>query len=716
MSWATGKIKLFGASCCATAIIVCLYIFQSPLLQQVDLQIYDSLLRGSSYAPPSQHIAIIDIDEKSLEELGQWPWPRYRLAQLLDTLDKAGVASIGLDVLLAENDRTSPERIVEALENDFGLRVGFQGLPVGLQDNDAYLAEVLRRVPVVLGTKLEYREDAPAAEESPAHSLGIVETVQKGAPSPKETIFKARGLISPLPLFMRTAPLAIIDVAPDMDGVVRRIPVAARLDDVLYFSLSLRTLMQALGSTQIMLVGGEYGLEGIRLEGLDAFIPTSPEGMLHIPFKGRAESYPYISAVDVIEKKVPQEALEGKIVFVGSSAAGLLDMRATPYSAVYPGVEVHATTVDAILHKEFIVTPSWTPAAQVGGIIVAGVLCLLLFTVTRVSIYLGTGLFMGAGTVFFSQWLWAQGLYFSPTYISLNIVLQALLLAVLRMWQSEHQKKYIQTIFGQYVAPEVVDTLVASGKNHFKGEECDVTIMFTDIRGFTAIADGLSPEEVVELLNAYFTPITALIRDARGTLDKFIGDALMAFWGAPMPVENHEQMAVATALQIGHALTDINKKLLERFDITLTMGIGLHSGSVYAGNMGSEELIEYTIIGDNVNIASRLEGLSGIYGLPLIASDALRQKCPDVGVFVHIDDVVLRGKTQAMPIYTILDVEEAERSRAELLRFEEARNAFLAQEGAKAKELFTALYTDFPTRATLYELFIQRLTSKEAKV
>lgn len=704
-----GRIGLWGLSCLASLIIVQLYIFQFPILRQINLRVYDEFLKHSTFAPPSPGIAIVDIDEESLQSLGQWPWPRYRLAQLLERLDETGVAAVGLDVLLAEPDRTSPERIQSSLRDDLGLSIEFEGLPPALSDNDAFFAEILAKVPVVLGTKLDYSRETPPLEGQQEHELSSVVLGKADAISPLETILRAKGLISPLPGFVKNAPLGMIDVAPDMDGVIRSVPLISMVGDTPYANLGLRTLLRAFESRQLVLAGDGYGLREVRIRDLGVTIPVSPSGMAYVPFKGGARTYPYYSAIDVLQGKVGAEALRDRIVFLGSSAAGLLDMRATPYTSVYPGVEVHATTVDAVLNQEFIHVPEWTPAAQLAGIVVTGLLCGFFFSQAGFIVYFGAGALVTAGAVGLSRWLWLQGIFFSPTYIILTVALQVLFLATYRFWLSERQKKRIQTIFGLYVAPEVVDNIVASGKNYFKGEECDITVMFTDIRKFTSIAEKLTPEQVVELLNCYFTPMTAIIRDSKGTLDKFIGDALMAFWNAPVAVENHQAVAVESALRIKESLEGVNKELQKLFGLSLRMGIGLHTGSVYAGNMGSEELIEYTIIGDSVNVASRLEGMSSHYGLTIVVSESIREAAPGAGVYIHIDDVILKGKTEPIAIYTVLRPEEARLRAEELACFAEAKTAFVRGAKDVALESFEFLSTNYPEQATLYTAFTGRI-------
>lgn len=704
-----GRIGLWGLSCLASLIIVQLYIFQFPLVRQINLRIYDELLKHSTYSPPSQGIAIVDIDEKSLQTLGQWPWPRYRLAQLLERLDEIGAAAVGLDVLLAEPDRTSPERIQGSLRDDLGLAVTFEGLPRALSDNDAYFAEVLAKKPVVLGTKLDYTRETPPLPGQQEHGLSSIVMAKADAISPQETIFKAKGLISPLPIFVENASLGMIDVAPDMDGVIRAVPLVSMVGDTLYANLGLRTLLRAIESRQLLLRGDGYGLQEVHIRDLGVSVPVSPSGMAYIPFKGGARTYSYYSAVDVLEGKVGLEELSDRIVFIGSSAAGLLDMRATPYTSVYPGVEVHATTVDAVLNQEFICVPAWTPAAQLSAIIATGLLCGFFFSQAGFIVYFGAGGALTAGAVGLSQWLWSQGIFFTPTYIILTVALQVLFLATFRFWLSERQKKRIQTIFGLYVAPEVVDSIVASGKNYFRGEECDITVMFTDIRKFTSIAEKLTPEQVVDLLNCYFTPMTAIIRDTKGTLDKFIGDALMAFWNAPVAVDNHSAVAVEAALRIKESLKSVNRELQKLFGLSLKMGIGLHTGSVYVGNMGSEELIEYTIIGDSVNVASRLESMSSYYGLTIVVSESIRKAAPEAGVYIHIDDVILKGKTEPIAIYTVVRPQEAQERAEELARFADAKAAL--NRGAKdiASEAFEFLSQQYPEHAALYASFGERI-------
>ena len=690
------------------AFMVFSYIQQPHFMRILDHKVYDAFLHFYHDKDISPAPVIIDLDEQTLAKYGQWPWPRFLIAELLQGIVKQGAASVGVDVLFVEEDRSSPRQMVHNFKRFHGLDVRFENLPDSFHDYDALLARTVRELPVVLGMYLRFEGEPDEGAEAPPTVGTIVQKSPDAAPH-EQRIAHATGASLPLKTYWDAAPFGLLNMNPDEDGVVRRILLLARYKDKIYLSLSLRALMAALGQKNIMLRAGPDGLEAVRVGKF--IIPVSPEGNITVPFKGPARTYPYYSAKDVLDGVLPEGALKGRIAFIGTSAPGLMDIRISPLDRVYPGVEVHAATLDAMLQQRFLRIPPWTPGAQFLAIAFCGLIAAPAFGFARPRVYLLVVAAMLGGALYASAHFFTSGFVVSPLYVMLTIGLQGALLLCLRFWQEDRQKNVLRNAFSRYVAPEVVERITKRQGDIFAGEEVEATIMFTDIRQFTAISESLRPDQVVALLNRYFTSMTALVRGNRGTLDKFVGDALMAFWNAPVPVPGHPALAVKTALAMQAALTNMNDGLQRDFGHAIAMGVGLHTGNVFVGNMGSEELLNYTVIGDSVNLASRLEGLCPQYGADMVISAQTMMLCAeDAGcafAFQQLDTLRVKGKVQPMSVFTVLPLEEGEERRMELEAWREAFSAYTQGDFSKAGKMAATLGREFPDRP-LYQLYAER--------
>jgi len=481
------------AGLCITAAMLFAYIGRPALLTRLDLAVYDLLLPLRAAPSPSPVPVIIDLDEASVVEYGQWPWPRYLVADLLDALTEHGVAVVGLDIMFAEADRSSPERVRETLRRDKGLGFEYSGIPQEFHDYDRILARALQRNPAVIGAYASF--SGSGGEAPPPPSIGIIEREKSGAIPWLEIMREAKSAVLPLPALREAAPLGFINAGPDMDGIVREIPLVVRIGESVHPSLSLRVLMRALNLRNLTLESGAYGLEAVRL-GNKYSVPVTPQGMLRIPFAGPRRTYPYHSAADVLAGRVPREALQGRVAFVGTSLAGLADIRATPLDPACPGVEIHAAAVDAMLTGNAVAIPLWTPAAQAGIILLAGLLSTLAFGFAGPSVYLPVAAALMCGTIQLARYLFSQGLCLSPLYGVLTVAALGALLLLVRFWQEEKQKRILRGIFSRYVSPAVVSRVTRTAGDLMAGEERDLSIMFTDIRGFTSLSETLRPQEV----------------------------------------------------------------------------------------------------------------------------------------------------------------------------------------------------------------------------
>lgn len=687
--------------------MLCCYIQQPRLLRMLDYKIYDAMLHAVADGGVTPFPVIVDLDEASLEAYGQWPWPRFLLADLLYKLRQKGVAAVGVDILLAEEDRASPRKLQSDLKRFLDLNVSFAGLPGALQDYDKLLADSLDKKTVLsMYCRFAAKNNTPNASGAPAPDpVGSVIQKTPDARAVEMRISNTAAATLPLPEFWETSSVGMINMSPDADGVVRRLPLVGLYRDQMYASLGLRTLMAALGTQTLVSRIGPDGLESVRLG--QTTIPVAPDGSFYVPYRGGTRTFPYYSAKDILTGAVPAEKLQGKLVFLGSSAPGLLDTRTSPLARVYPGVEVHATVADAILAQTFLRVPPWTPGLQALCIAVCAAISSLAFGLAKPRVYVPTGIFLLGGIVFASMQLFRNGFVVSPLYAAATVAILGTLLLLVRFRQEERQKTILRNTFSRYVAPDVVERIAKLDGDIFAGEEREMTIMFTDIRGFTTLSENLAPRQIVQLLNRYFTPMTALVRANKGTLDKFIGDALMAFWNAPVPVSGHPLKAVITALEMQEELKKLNNDLRAEFGRSIAMGVGVHTGKAYVGNMGSEELLNYTLIGDNVNLASRLEGLCPQFGVGIVVSAETKDQCGEALAFLPLDTVRVKGKEQPVSIFTAMRPEEWEKRNAELQEYIAALGVYASGNFAAARPLFAALSTRFPNDA-LYALYANR--------
>ncbi|GHS86503.1 guanylate cyclase [Campylobacterota bacterium] len=695
---------------------IALYIAQPSMLTRLDLKIYDLLLPLRSASAPSDIPIIVDIDEASLDAYGQWPWSRYLVADLVDALQRYEVAAIGIDVLFAEPDRSSPDRVRQDLARDKGVDMRFLGLPSHLGDYDLLLSDSLSRTPSVLGVYANFGggiavtdEIADRARNDSMRSIKTIEHASAGAIDWLPLLPQAVSVVQPLSVLSANTPTGFINAVPDADGIVRSIPLLVRVGGEAHPALSLRTLMLAMDTNNLTLITGADGLEAVKAGGFQTAI--SPQGLLRLPFIGARKSYPYFSAADILRGEAAADDLRGRIAFVGTSSPGLVDLRSTPFDASYPGVEFHAAAVDAILTGNAIVIPAWTPAVQLLGILLYGVLSALAFGFARPRVYLGAAIVLLLIAVLIARELFAAGFFISPIYFMLTIALSGTLLLLSRFWQEERRRLVLQETFSRYVSPEIVRRIVATRGDLaalMAGEERELSIMFTDIRGFTTLSETLTPHEIVTLLGRYFTPMTALVRENEGTLDKFLGDGLMAYWNAPLDVPNHAAKAVSAAVSMQENLPLLNEKLRAELGLEIPIGIGIHSGRAFVGNMGSSDLVNYTLIGDNVNLASRLEELTPKYGAGVVISGETAALCGDSFAFVCLDTLRVKGKQKPVTIYQPLRHAAAEARKEELSRWDEARGRYTAGEFEEARRLLGGLCEEFAD-TLLYAVFYERV-------
>ena len=708
------QLFLFTTGLAASILMVILFITHPPFLKLLDYKLYDQFLREYHDDKATDIPVVIDLDEKSLAELGQWPWPRYRVAMLLKYLQAYGASAIATDIVFAEPDRTSPTVFREQLKKEMKVDVKIEGLPPALADNDKLLAHNLKSGPFVLG--FDFRTEKVLRDDGVAHEtmgcfvkpVNVAIKSMPGAPSPHDILLRAEEAICPLPILtMATPRTGFITISPDLDSVYRRVPLLFSWNKKFYPSLALASIMQATGMKSMIITMSPIGVASIRLGPI--VIPTDSRGRMLINFRGPMKTFQYISASDVLNKKLKPGALQGKICFLGTSATGLKDIRATPLDPGYPGVEAHCTVVDNILSKQFLTVPDWANGLELVLMVGVGLLTTVLLMWAKAGwlilplIGLGYGMWYGSVKMFTDY-----DYYISPLYAYLNLALTFTLLTVIKFWREEHAKKFIHGAFAHYLAPSVITQIMDNPDAlSLEGQEKDITIQFSDVRSFTSLSEKLTPTQVTDLLHDYLTPMTRIITEHEGTLDKFIGDAVMAFWNAPLDIENHEEKSLLAALAQQDKLEELNKEFIEKFGFTIAVGIGIHSGPVRVGNMGSADLFDYTLIGDNVNLASRLEGLTKFYGQKLVVSQVIADACKGKYYFRILDSVRVKGKVEPVTIYTAYTLEKAEGRKEELDLYEKAHDLYLKQEFDRARELFEQL-KGMDAEPLLYDMYIER--------
>lgn len=691
----------------AAFLVSCVFLVQPHFARRMDGAIYDGFMTAGVTRPAHPAPVIIDIDEKSLEKHGQWPWPRNLFASLIEKIHSAGAAAIGIDILQHEPDGASPLNVAARLKNDFGAMLDISGLPPNLLDNDLFFNKAIANRPVVLGALAFFGGNEKLPSKLP-RPLGLAEKTPPGAPNPRDTIARASGLLAPHPSFGTAAPTGIINASLNEEGTVHSVPLLVRAGDNIYASLSLRTLMAALGKGTLRLVSDRDGLAEF---GAGAYkLDVGHDGTFRPVYRGPARSYPYISAADVLSGQSGTGDLAGRIAFVGSSAAGLRDLVATPYDPAMPGVEIHATIVGNILSGESIRVPRWEPGFQLGAIFLVAATVAPLFVFLPAWAYAPLALCLLGGSIWGSWELFRSGLWLSPLYGSSSILLTAGGILPLRFWKEERGRRQLKAAFSRYVAPEVVERIAERGGRPLDGEQKEVSILFTDVRGFTSLSEKLEPNQIVRLLNDYFTPMTKCVTEREGTLDKFIGDALMAFWNAPLDVRDHQLKAVSAAIAMQDELKKLRQDFKKSFGVEIYMGAGINCGLVQVGNMGSKDLLDYTCIGDNVNLASRLEGLCKQYGADIIVSGAVRDACAGAMPFRLLDRIRVKGKSGPVNIFTPL--RDGEKPNP---AWDEALGAYFAGDFARAAALFSKIGGQCQGLSQACRLFRQRCENLEGK-
>ncbi|HEY8353622.1 MAG TPA: adenylate/guanylate cyclase domain-containing protein [Methylophilaceae bacterium] len=680
---------------------------------------YDTRLNLTMPRTVDSRVVIVDIDERSLQEQGHWPWGRHKLAQLVDRLfDDYGIKALGFDVVFAEKDDSSGLASLEAirqqhLQSNAAFAEVFEQLRPQL-DYDQRFADSLRERKVVLGYYFRNDEDRDGR-------VGMLPepSFVKGSFSGKTIAFmEATGFGANLPVLQEAAAAAgHFNPDPDEDGISRRVPMIMNLDGDGYEALSIALTRVAMGAPALQAgfaegfgVGKRYsGLEWLQLG--DYRIPVDARVTALIPYRGPQGSFRYVSATDVLNGKVEPAVLEDRIVLVGTTAPGLMDLRATPVQSVYPGVEIHANMIAGILDQNIKQRPAYTVGAEFVMLLLTGVLLALLLPALAPlwATAVATGVLVAY--VAFNLIVWQYANLVLPLASGLVLISAIYVINMTYGFFVESRgKRQLAGLFGQYVPPELVDEMAKNPQAiSLEGESRELTVLFSDVRGFTTISEGLDPKQLTQLMNEFLTPMTHVIHENRGTIDKYMGDAIMAFWGAPLHDPQHASHAVKAGMEMLAGLDALQAEFQRRGWPRLDIGIGLNTGIMTVGNMGSEFRMAYTVMGDAVNLGSRLEGLTKNYGVRMIVSEFTRAKAPEY-LYRELDIVRVKGKDKPVAIYEPLCAagEEDKALQDELKLYREALKLYRAQNWDLAEMQFINLQKLYPQRQ-LYAMYIERI-------
>jgi adenylate cyclase len=688
-----------------------------PYVDDMENMLYDSRIRLSAPGGKDDRIVIIAIDEASLDKQGHWPWTRDKLAGLVEQLIEYDVAVVGFDVVFAERDESADVEMLRALadmpqDNRFLQRL--EQLAPKL-DRDALFSESLTAGPVVLGYYF-HTSDQSAYEtgELPLPAFDLDESISGSVYIPR-----AYGFGANLEVLMATAYSAGFVSNPliDKDGVVRRAPLLHEYKLSVYESLALATAATYFNDISLpvfvessAIAAGYPPLEAIELAGTP--IPIDSQGAVLVPYRGPAGSFPYVSATEVMEGVVEDpEMLKDTIALIGATAPGLQDLRSTPFGSIYPGVEIHANVLAGLLDGNFRWEPAYTVAAEMIAVIVFGLLSALLLPIlTPIFATLAMLALIGAAWLV-NMYMWEDKLHVLPLAITLYALLGIYVINMVFGYLFEaRSRSHMNDLFGQYVPPDLVNAMSHDPQHYsLASEKRELSVLFSDIRDFTSLSEGLDAAELSELMNHYLTPMTRVIHETKGTIDKYIGDAIMAFWGAPVHDSSHASQAVGAALAMLRSLVDLNHQFLKRGWPELRIGIGVNTGPMSVGNMGSEFRRAYTVLGDSVNLGSRLEGLTKPYGVGLIVSETTAQAAPEF-FYREIDRVRVKGKAEPVTILEALGLKrEASEEQVTLAsQFNGALYMYRQQNWEPAKKAFQQLQLSEPD-SRLYDLYLQRI-------
>lgn len=696
------KIKKFSIyfvlSLSLSIFLSAIYIFFPSLPDSLDNRLRDYLFTIRGELPHNQNVVIVDIDETSIKSLGQWPWSRDKLAKILENLTLANVGIVGLDIVFAEEDRTSPHKILQ------DLKIYKKDVP----NYDLEFANVVENSPVILGYQFDLVKKDNANAKVPQIPAIFIE---KDKPQDKSYLIEAYNTILNIPQIQdRAYSSGFFNNIPDDTGIIRSVPLVISYDDTIYPSLALEVIRVINNTQKVVVQYDENGISNIVLD--DISIPTDRYGRMLINFRGAERSFKYISAIDIYNNNFDKSEIDGKIVLIGTSAAGLFDLRATPFDSIFPGVEVHANIIDNILMQDFIYKASWLDGANILIIFVLSIIIVMLTTYT--TFWANPIIFISFSTSYLFlvyNLLFDYGIVLNILFPIATVLIASIMTTLFDYFYNIKKEEAIKAKFASKVSKNVMDDILKNiDKNEFSAKSKEVTIFFSDIRGFTNISEKLDAKELISFLNRYMQPMSEIIIKYQGTIDKFIGDAIMAYWNAPIDIKNHCDLALKASLEQLEVLEKLNVELQKENLPKIDIGIGLNTGTVIVGEMGSSLRSDYTVIGDTINLGSRVESLCKYYDSKLNISNFTKDKLQEEYIFRFLDLVKVKGKNEPVEIWQVLGSGEAKESlKEELDLYHKAIEFYKNSDFINALEIIESLENnENKTNKNIYKIYITR--------
>ena len=691
-----GYVLLFG--------FLALYIADPKPVQFMRLKGFDfyQQMKPREIPPPERKpVTIIDLDEKSLGEVGQWPWPRNILAQLVDNLMKMGAVVVAFDIVFAEPDRMNPAAIADALK---GLDEDTKNKIRQFKSNDEIFAEAIKRSRVVLGQSTVENE-LEGVKLPPVKKSIAVRKYGPNVPDPLDLLPSFPALVRNVPIIEQAAGgrfggHGIFSIIPEQDGIIRRIPSLFVQGKDMFPALSVEMLRLATGRPTILVKVDQAGIKSLGIaRGLE--IPTDQNGRMW-PYFSKSDKAKYVSAVDVLNGTADPAMIKGKLTILGTSAIGLKDIRSIPTESNIPGVEVHVQIIETVLNKAYLTRPNFARGLELSVILFGGLAMIVLVPwVGALWTFMVFGV-TTAGVGFGSWHAFAEyRMLIDAVFTLVAIFLLYSTLTYLNYVREEASKKQVRGAFAHYLSPDMVERL-AENPDSLKlgGEMRDMTLLFCDVRGFTTISEQFDPVGLTSLINKLLTPLTNAILKRKGTIDKYMGDCIMAFWNAPLDNPNHAMDGCRSALAMLAEMEPLNTKLEQeakeegRKHVPLKVGLGLNSGPAVVGNMGSDMRFDYSVLGDTVNLAARLEGQSKSYGMNVVLGPNTYEAVKDELACIDLDFIQVKGKLTGVMIYGLLgDETVAQKPEFQELRklIFDAQEAYRAQKWDAAEAMFKTI-------------------------
>jgi adenylate cyclase len=668
--WFKRRFGYARLACLALLIgIAVLRVLDPGPIEELRVRTFDTFQRIDPRKKTARPVTIVDIDDKSMEKLGQWPWPRTRLADLITELTRLGAVVIAFDVVFSEPDRLNPDLVADTLRNlDEETRARLRALP----SNDQVFADAIRASRVVLGESGLPEELTALDKTLPVTGLAML------GEEPQRFMFDFPGLLRNVGVLEHAAAgRGLFTIRPERDGIVRRVPMIMLAQGQTMPSLSFEMLRVATGSGTILVKAEKAGINSLGIKGFQ--LPTDHNGQLWVHF-ARHDPSLYVPAINVLERTVAPDQIAGKLVLIGTSAVGLNDIKTTPVSRAMPGVEIHAQVLESALAGQVISQPIYGLVIEFAAALLFGVLVLafapMFGPITLVALgAVFASVLIGTSWYFYTQ----HRLLIDFTYPLMSTMSIYLTLIFSSFVREQAQRKQIRSAFAQYMSPTLVEQLAHSPeKLVLGGEDREMTIMFSDVRGFTSISESYKhdPQGLTALMNRFLTPLTNAILGRKGYIDKYMGDAIMAFWNAPLDDKDHQLNACEAAIDMLEKIDELNAQREREAEegghafIPINVGVGLNTGTCTVGNMGSDIKFNYSVLGDSVNLASRLEGQSKEYGFPIIVGSSTALAVKDKFAILELDFIMVKGKKEPEVIYAIAGREDTAQSG----RFQRLRN------------------------------------------